>query len=325
MIIDMHCDTLYQIRQEREAGRACGLETDEKLLCSLSNLKKGNYALQNFAVFIDLEECSNPYKDAMELVGIFHEEMEKNGDQISQVRTVQELEQNRENGKLSAVLTLEEGGMCCGQTEKLHSFYEHGARMMTLTWNYENEIGYPGCLSPLRENGNAVRTHGLKEKGFAFLAEMEQLGMIIDVSHLSDDGFYDVLDHTKLPFAASHSNARAVRGHSRNLTDDMLRKLGERGCVAGLNYCPGFLEEDPKKENCLSLLAAHAVHMIGCGGSGCVGLGSDFDGFEMEGRPENASKMEDLVWAFHKAGISDDGIDRILYGNVMRLYRDVLK
>ena len=325
MYIDMHCDTLYEIREERKQGNSCGLLDGKKLHCSVEKLIRGGCSVQNLAVFIDLKERPDPYENAMELVDIFQEETEKNKDRIRQVRTVREMEENRKEGILSALLTLEEGGMCCGEPEKLNEFYRRGARMMTLTWNYENELGYPGAESPQRWSRTEKRTHGLKETGFRFLEEMERLGMIIDVSHLSDDGFYDVLDHTTKPFVASHSNARALCPHKRNLTDDMLRQLGERGGVAGINFCPEFLDEHPQKENCLAQIASHALHMIQWGGSDCVGLGSDFDGFSAEGRPEDASHMEDLAWAFHKAGISDDGIDRILYENVLRLYRDILK
>lgn len=324
MIIDMHCDTLCEIRNLRKKGTACRLRSSREICCSLENLKKGSYTLQNFAVYIDLKEYPDPYGNAMELVQIFEEEMKANEDQVVQVRTVKEMEEARKNNKIAALLTLEEGGMCCGDIQKLEAFYEKGARMMTLLWNYQNELGHPAALSPERENEHQKRTCGLTKKGFEFLTAMESMGMIVDVSHLSDDGFYDVYENTRLPFVASHSNARALCGHKRNLTDRMLQLFGERGCVAGLNYFPKFLADEPEKELCLEQIAKHAVHMIDCGGRECIGLGSDFDGFSGDGRPENAAQMDDVIWVFHKAGISDDTIDQILYGNVMRLYRELM-
>lgn len=325
MIVDMHCDTLSRIRGIRKAGGTGSLRTEQELCCSLDKLKKGGYMLQNYAVYIDLKEYPDPYANAMELVDIFEKEMEENQDLVLPVCTAAEIEAAWNSGKLSAMLTLEEGGMCCGEIQKLRTFYEKGARMMALLWNYENELGHPAAASPERENEKQKRTHGLTAAGFDFVAEMERIGMIIDVSHLSDDGFFDVYEHTKLPFVASHSNARALCAHKRNLNDRMLELCGERGCVAGLNYYPEFLAEHLEKEACLKKLAEHAVYMIAHAGSESVGLGSDFDGFSGEGRPEHAAQLEDLIWAFHKAGISDDGIDRILYENVMRLYREVLK
>lgn len=324
MIFDMHCDTLYEIRNQRKKGNDCSLRDSTELCCSLPRLLAGNYTIQNFAVYIDLKEHPDPYENAMELVQIFEEEIKENQELICQVRTAREIEEAHQQKRLAAMLTLEEGGMCCGSLSKLKDFYEKGARMMTLLWNYDNELGHPAALSPQRENERQERTHGLTATGLEFLEEMERLGMIIDVSHLSDDGFFDVYEHTKLPFVASHSNARALCGHKRNLNDRMLQLFGERGCVAGLNYYPEFLSEKPEKEECLGRIAQHAVYMMNQGGSGCVGLGSDFDGFSGEGRPEHAAQIEDLIWAFHKAGVSDDRIDGILYGNVLRLYREVL-
>ena len=142
---------------------------------------------------------------------------------------------------MSALLTIEEGGVCLGEIEKLREFYEAGARMLTLTWNYENELGHPAAMQGdhwKNYRANEKRPLGLKERGFEFVAEMERLGMIVDVSHLSDDGFFDLCEHARKPFVASHSNSRAMCGHRRNLTDEMLRMLGDRGGVSGLNFCP---------------------------------------------------------------------------------------
>ena len=155
---------------------------------------------------------------------------------------------------------------------------------------------------------------------------MENLGMIIDVSHLSDDGFFDVYEYTTKPFVASHSNARALCPHRRNLTDEMLHMLGNRGGISGLNLYPDFLTADPQhaEKSLLEIAADHAVQMMNAGGSSCVGLGSDFDGFHDESQPKDASAMQDLAWALHKKHISDDKIDGILYQNVSRLYRELL-
>lgn len=325
MILDMHCDTLSKIRSLREQGEKVQLRNSDALCCNLERLQKGGYMQQNFAIYIDLQERPEPYENAMELLQIFEEELEQNKDLILPVCTAGEMEAVRKQQKLSAMLTLEEGGMCCGDIQKLRTFYEKGARMMTLLWNYENELGYPSATSPQREDETQERTHGLKETGFNFLEEMEHMGMIIDVSHLSDDGFYDVYEHTRVPFVASHSNARALCSHKRNLSDRMLRLCGERGCVVGLNYYPEFLSAGCERGQSLLKIAEHAVYVIEHAGSACVGLGSDFDGYCGEGKPEHAGQMEDLAWVFHKAGISDDGIDRIFCENVMRLYREILR
>ncbi len=335
-IIDMHCDTLYQIYNAKREGRTFSLRDTASLLVNALKMKAGGYLLQNFAAFVDIEEAKEvlggedaPYRYAKELVRIFKEQIAANSDLIRPAASFAELQANQEAGVASAMLTLEEGGICLGDIEKLREFYQDGARMMTLTWNYENEIGYPAAMQKEGSSGyrqGEKRTYGLKETGIQFLSEMETLGMIIDVSHLSDDGFFDVYEHTTKPFVASHSNARALCPHQRNLTDEMLHMLGERGGVSGLNLFPNFLTTDPKHTETplLEIAAGHIVHMMNAGGSGCVGLGSDFDGFHGESQPKDASAMQDLVWALHKKHVSDDKIDGILYQNVSRVYRELL-
>lgn len=318
MIADMHCDTIYKIRQERQRGREVQLRDSKELCVNLQKMQQGNYLVQNFAIYIDLKEQEDPYANAMELVDLFEQEMEQNKDRIRLVTSYDEILQNQKEGVLSAMLTLEEGGMCCGEIEKLHEFYAHGARMMALSWNYENEL----CWSAAAAKGGSG--FGLKKKGFEFLEEMEALGMIPDVSHLSDEGFFNLLQVCKKPFAASHSNARSICGHHRNLTDEMLRQLGEHGGVAGLNFYPEFLGRELRREDCLHALAEHACHMMQKGGAACVGLGSDFDGFTGEGRPADAADLDDLAWALRRAGLTESETEGILYRNVMNFYKEVL-
>ena len=225
---------------------------------------------------------------------------------------------------MSALLTIEEGGVCLGELEKLREFHEAGARMLTLTWNYENELGHPAAMQGdhwKNYRANEKRPLGLKERGFEFVAEMERLGMIVDVSHLSDDGFFDLCEHATKPFVASHSNSRAMCGHRRNLTDEMLRAVGEKGGVVGLNFYSAFLTE--KKERAgLEMLAEHAKRMIRMAGEDAVALGTDFDGFERKDLPEKLEGAEriELVWdAFQKAGITSRQTEKIAYGNLFRV------
>lgn len=323
MIVDMHCDTLSELREKRRSGSREGLR--QNTLClDLERMKENHYLLQNFAVFVELKQTKDPFEDAMDQIRLFKEEMENNCDICSQVYTYEDIRNNIEKGKLSALLSLEEGGICGGDIASLKTLYEAGARMMTLCWNYENELGYPATPE---EDGCAEDSNlqGLKKRGIEFLGEMEELGMIPDVSHLSDQGFWDVVKYTEKPFVASHSNARAVWNHGRNLTGPMLRALGERGCVAGLNYYPLFLNGGDDSEKASSALARHALSMVDQAGIESVGLGSDFDGFPASSDVSDPSGMDNLVWALHRAGFSDRETDLICGGNVLRLYREVLK
>ncbi len=165
---------------------------------------------------------------------------------------------------------------------------------------------------------------GLTEKGFFFIQRMEELGMIIDVSHLSDAGFWDIVQHTKKPFVASHSNARALCGHCRNLTDDMIRAVAGRGGVIGLNFYGCFLNETNDSHSRVARMAAHARHMLKVGGSGCLGLGSDFDGISGEFEIQDCSQMQKLVEGLERAHFTGTEIENILWRNVMRVYREML-
>lgn len=321
MIVDMHCDTLSELREKKRAGSRESLR--QNTLClDLERMKKHGYLLQNFAVFVDLKHTEDPYEDALDQIRILHAELENSRDICGQVYSYNDIQNHIKQGKLSVMLSLEEGGMCGGDSEKLRALYEAGARMMTLCWNYENELGYPAVPE---EGGSAKdsRVMGLKKKGIVFLEEMESLGMIPDVSHLSDQGFWDVVKYTEKPFVASHSNARALCPHSRNLTDEMIKAVGEAGGVIGLNQCPRFLYPG-SNENRIEDLVAHLLHIRNVGGRECAALGSDFDGISGKLTLKGPQDYGKLTEALKKAGLSEDEIEEIYHKNVERVIRDAM-
>ncbi|MCM1159020.1 MAG: dipeptidase [Bacteroidales bacterium] len=336
-IIDMHCDTIYEIHEAGKRGERISLR-ENNLMLDLQRMKKGGYLVQNFALFVERKEGVSSFSQVKELLSVFKREMADNRDWITEVATTEEIRKNEREEKLSALLTVEEGGVCEGKTENLHYLYEQGVRMMTLTWNFSNEIGFPN-VSEGKDFYTPNTVDGLTDTGIELVKEMERLGMIIDVSHLSDAGFYDVAHNTKAPFVASHSNARAVCPWVRNLTDEMIKTLAGRGGVAGLNYCSDFLRDcgNGKPYNGkggrlatgtgfagLEDVARHARHIADTGGIECLGLGSDFDGIPAyPGMPE-ADKLSLLADELVKQGFHESEIDKIFYQNVLRLYREIL-
>ena len=169
--------------------------------------------------------------------------------------------------------------------------------------------------------------HGLTEVGIAFVEEMERLGMIIDVAHLNDAGIRDVFLHTKKPFVASHSNARAVCSHPRNLTDEMIRALSERGGVMGINYYGGFLRDVPAGGEDVSRVAdmvAHMKHIRNVGGIQVIGLGSDFDGMGGDLELKTAADLPRLAQEMERQGFTAGEIEAVFAGNVLRVYRELL-
>ena len=307
---DLHCDTLYELRRAEKAGAPKSFLHND-LHIDLEKLRQGDYLLQCFAAYVDLADPApgaDPLVSVLEEIDIFKRLMAAYPEKIAPVYTAADLERNRAEGKLSAMLTVEEGGCCKGSLGVLRRLQELGVRMMTLTWNYPNELAAPNANpgGPLVANTET----GLTERGFAFLEEMEKLHITADVSHLSDKGFWDIANHSTRPFAASHSNCRALSPHNRNLTDEMIRALAEKGGIAGLNYCASFVDADsahPKLcRSTVERLAKHAAHFKQVGGIEVISLGSDFDGIGGQHELETAADMPLLAEALRREGFTED-------------------
>ncbi|MCQ2554691.1 MAG: dipeptidase [Clostridia bacterium] len=314
--MDMHCDTITIMYQYGGELKKNSYHID------IEKMKKGECLLQNFAVFTDITKNNSSY--TRDNVRFFHSEMEKNRDSIRQVLKFSDIKENEKNGLISAMLTLEDSGIIDNDLRNMEWFYNEGVRMMTLTWNYYNGIGYPN-FDP--RTGNMYDTdseHGLTKFGFDAVEYMEELGIIPDVSHLSDKGFYDVLSCTKKPFVASHSNGRALSTAARNLTDDMIRKLAERGGVTGLNYYSNFLKDGGEDYTTLDQMVKQAKHIVNIGGTDVIGLGSDFDGITSKLEIKDCSGMQMLYDALKKE-FTESEIEKIFYKNVLRVYEDCLK
>lgn len=325
-IADMHCDTISKLWECQRENNPQQL-SHNSLHVDIQRMKKAGYILQNFAMYIDLGKGLDPFAYVLELIAIFYEEMEKNKSDISVIKCFDDFLCNEQQGMLSALMTIEEGGCCKGEIGNLEKLYALGARMMTLTWNYPNELAYPNMLTQEKDNKGFFLfdgTKGLTDKGYAFIERMEELGVIIDVSHLSDAGFWDIANHTKKPFVASHSNARALCSHARNLTDEMIRTIADRGGVIGLNFYGCFLNEVADSYSSVERMAVHARHITNVGGSECLGLGSDFDGIDGKLEMEECSQMYKLVEALEKQQFTMTQIEKIFYQNTLRVYQELL-
>lgn len=185
--------------------------------------------------------------------------------------------------------------------------------MMTFTWNYENSL---------------ATKEGLTSKGISFLSKMEALGILPDVSHLSKAGFYDVYRYSTKPFVASHSNAVSLCNHKRNLSDDMIRKIAEKGGVIGVNFYGVFLENEPENGiyySKVNRIADHIMHMIHVGGISCVGLGTDFDGFNGSVEITDCSQMFLLIQELKSRNLTESEIEAVCYRNIINVYKETFK
>ena len=241
--------------------------------------------------------------------------------EVMKVRNYAEYEEMKKSCKMGALLSMEDGRAVGGSFEQLEYFYKQDVRLITLTWNFENCFGFPNSTDP------QIMEKGLKPFGKEAIQAMQEKGMLVDVSHLNDGGFYDVADICKRPFVASHSNCRELMGHQRNLKDDMIRILAEKGGVMGLNFCPKFVgyENGTKEPICTAEgLAAHAFRAADIGGVEVVAIGTDFDGIGGNVKVNCPGKMEMLWDALKKVGFTESQIDKIAFGNVERVLKDSL-
>lgn len=316
-MIDLHCDTLSVMYSEKSNLMRNNLAVD------VEKLRQAKSVAQFFACFVDLGDFSGEnsiasgYEYANKLIDFAKTEIDKCNDKIRLAVGFDDYLKNLKNGIISAFLTVEEGGIIGGDINKIDELYNKGIRLITLCWNYENSIGYPNSKR------YEIMQKGLKSFGFSVVEKMNQKGMIIDVSHLSKGGFFDVVSHSEKPVIASHSSAYSLCRNLRNLTDEMIKFLSEKGGICGVNFYPFFIEPSGKAD--VSNIADHIVYMQNLGGEDFVALGSDFDGFSpcVSGL-ENCGKAERLFYALKARGLSERQIEKIKFSNAERVLKEIL-
>jgi len=312
--IDFHCDTATLILEQNQELKKNSLKID------IEKLQKGEALSQFFAMYIDAAKVDSSYDYCLKMLTKFKNELEKNKESISLCQTYSDLEKAQHENKIAAFLSIEEGEAIEGSLDKLRFFKEQGISLITLTWNYENALGNFEWRDQFK---------GLKVKGIEAIEEMNHLKMLIDVSHLSDGGFEDVLKHSKAPFIATHSNARAKTNHPRNLSDEMLKKLANAGGLTGINFFNNFLVNGELKDKMeiakIEDMLRHIKHIRNVAGVEVIGLGSDFDGIPNEVEIKDASQMSKLANELLKNDFSYDEVEKIFFKNGLRIIKEVLK
>ena len=326
-IIDMHCDTL--MKAFFEEGPSADVYASDYTHLNVCDLKNAGTIAQFFAVFIPPESYYREHLNREPLspdtyidgcVDIFNNTLARHPDVIRRACNADEIEANMRDGKLSAVLTMEDGVAVYGDMKKLDSFYERGFRAISLTWNFANCFGWPNSRDP------EIMQKGLTDFGKEAVVHMQDLGILVDVSHLSDGGFYDVARLARVPFIASHSNARAVCGHPRNMTDDMILTLKKKGGIMGLNLSPMFLDgTEGNKESRIRDMADMMEYEKRLAGVDVMAIGTDLDGI---GGCLEIGCMSDLHRLFDeliRRGFTTQEIDRIAYQNALRVFREAMR
>lgn len=311
-VFDLHCDTALALlgKTVNEAG----------------SLKKNSY-------HIDLErasrleaycQCFACYTTPMmqerfgaspvvvfeREIATIQREVEHNKNMIRLAHSMDEVAENRAAGKMSAVLTIEGPAGFDFDPELLENLRQVGFQISTLGWNEKNSL-----------TGSNVTGGGLTDRGREYVREAQRLGMLVDVSHISDEGFWDIMEITNAPVIATHSNSRAVCAHSRNLTDDMFRAICQTGGVAGINQYASFLGEQPT----LDTVCDHVFHFMELDPEGThIALGGDLDGCSslaagftgIESYPSLADRLMER-------GLTQENIQNIFWNNPFRVLQTV--
>lgn len=311
-VIDGHCDSIGDYIRERRNLKT-GTEGGH---WDIERARIGRMALQIMACFIESE--FKPYSAPLRGLELIHSAkrfIAENPDQVFLIRSQQELNQLPHPDKLGILLSVEGGEILGNSLFMLDIIYELGVRALGLTWNQRNALA-----DGAGEQTNSLLT-GLGQK---VIQRMNELGMIIDVSHLNEAGFYHVLELTDFPIVASHSCAYALCPHPRNLTDDQLKALAQNHGLVGVNFYSSFLTE--KGQAGLGHVVKHIIHIAEVAGVEAIGLGSDFDGIDQAPNGlDDVSKYPDLAEALLKAGFSELEIEHIFFNNFRRLLGDVIK
>lgn len=304
IIVDAHCDTLSVLNGQKLRRNSGHLD--------LERMRKGGVTVQFFAVFVSPAYKGRELERALEQIDVFYNELE-NEPGIKPVASASELEKCIQSNQQAAVLSVEGGEVLGGTVAVLRILHRLGVKCLTLTWNNRNQLA-----DGVGEKGSKG---GLTDFGRRVVNEMNRLGMLVDVSHLSERGFWDVLEVSSKPVIASHSNARALCDHPRNLSDRQIKALAGQGGVMGLTFVPEFVDPD---DPCLSRLLDHVDHVVSLAGPDCLGLGSDFDGVDKTiSGLDDVARLPALYQGLIDRGYSQEVVEKILGKNFLRVIEQV--
>jgi membrane dipeptidase len=360
LVVDTHSDTTSRMLDDatQESGLTPGFDVGRRFKdghMDLPRMKEGGIDAEFFAIYVAKEYApSGAARRAMEMIDSVDKMLTRYPDRIQLARSAGDVRRIAQRGRIAALLGIEGGHAIEDSLGALRIFWNLGVRYMTLTHTNSNSW----CDS----SGDEPRWRGLNELGRRVVHEMNRIGMIVDVSHVSDDAFWAVMETTSAPAIASHSSCRALCNHPRNMSDDMIRALARNGGVIQINFNSGFLDDSfneatkllrsrlraaaeaslrddpeglakelerisravPDTPPPLSKLIDHIDHAVKLAGADHVGLGSDFDGVpSVPAGMEDCTKLPAITYELLERGYRDEDVVKILGGNTLRVLEAV--
>lgn len=306
-LFDAHCDTASLLIYKG------GLPLrNNNLNYDLERASAFSPSAQLFAIWYmeELTDTQPMYENYKKLISNFKNEISKNSDMIALCVSGSELEAAAKAGKVGAMLSVEGAEMLDCSIDKLEAAYSDGVRAVNLTWNFKNKL-----------SGSCVTGGGLTQEGGVFAKRAQELGMLLDMSHISEEAFWDVMDIIEKPVMASHSNSKKIYDHPRNLTDEQFLALKKCGGVAGLNLYAHFIGSGRVT---VDSAVEHIEHFLGLGGEKNVALGGDLDG--CEALPEGISGVQDIGLIYEsmlKRNFNEDVVRDIFYNNLLGVVKQV--
>lgn len=328
-LIDLHADTITALYYK--AGN-CVAESEfinelpkSKLASNehqvdINKLKLASSMAQFFVLWLNLEKCKkykiSAWDQFIKLHRLLISELNKSPNSIALASDFKSLQQNNHAHKMNAFVAVEEGAFI-EKLDDLDVAYSMNVRYITLVWNYETHIGVPSCVD---------QTRGLTKFGFDMVTKMQDLGILVDISHLSDQGAFDVLSIARKPIIASHSNARSICNHTRNLPDLLIREIANNGGVIGVGCVPNFLDEINKTIK-IDTMIRHIQHIHNIAGIDSIALGNDFDGYKCYSPDldeiKNIGDMPKLADKLLLAGFKTAEIEKIFNQNALRIIKTI--
>lgn len=304
---DLHCDTLLGCYFDHVSLR------DNELHVNLKKADAIDTYVQCYAVFLHDslrgQEAIDCFRGAADRLMT---ETEENRDVLSFCSHPGDLQKLEAEKKHGAILTVESAAALGGDLSQLEDWKRRGVRMCTLTWSGENELG---------RGVSAPGSTGLTPFGREAVRQFEEAGILVDVSHASPELFWDVAEMAQRPLVASHSNAKAVCGHPRNLEDKQFAAIKSSGGLVGLNFYKAFLNDQPEKA-CMEDIVRHAEHFLALGGEEILAMGGDMDGSELPEDMQDGLAAIPRLYEVFLRHYSQTLTDRIFYGNAARFFRE---